>query len=216
MTGNKFDISWIIDTYEHNSTNVADWSITIQCYCPKNAMNNSSGFAGDDLLVLNTSSLQLSVSSCCTLLAVSELQFRWDAIELHSSVLIMRIKRLCEFAGDDIQVWLVHVRRWHHHRLYGSSKEVIASTLINSSLRLLWKNAYQTDLIGIFIYANLIAISNLFFSIRKEELLAINFVACNGILSLFRDEPINKQLPLHFFDLRKFAWIYQHDAILIK
>ena len=45
----------------------------------------------------------------CTLLAVSELQFRWDAIELHSSVLIMRIMRLCEFAGDDIQVSLVHV-----------------------------------------------------------------------------------------------------------
>ena len=90
--------------------NLADRSTTIQCYYPKNAMNNSSGFAGDDLLVLNTSSLQLSVSSCCTLLAVSELQFRWDAIELHSSVLIMRIKRLCEFAGDDVQVSLVHVR----------------------------------------------------------------------------------------------------------
>ena len=73
-------------------------------------MNNYSGFAGDDLLVLNTSSLQLWVSSCCTLLAVSELQFRWDAIELHSSVLILRIKRLCDFAGDDVQVSLVHVR----------------------------------------------------------------------------------------------------------
>ena len=66
--------------------------------------------AGDDLLVLNTSLLQLWVSSCCTLLAVSELQFRWDAIELYSSVLIMRIKRLSEYAGDDVQVSVILVR----------------------------------------------------------------------------------------------------------
>ena len=32
--------------------NLADRSTTIQCYYPKNAMNNSSGFAGNDLLDL--------------------------------------------------------------------------------------------------------------------------------------------------------------------
>ena len=62
--------------------NLANLSFTIQCYLPKNVMKNSSGSAGDDVMVLNTSSLQLSVSesSCCTLLPVSELHSQLDAI----------------------------------------------------------------------------------------------------------------------------------------
>ena len=36
-----------------------DQSTTIQFHYPKNVMNNTSGFAGDDLLVLNASLLQL-------------------------------------------------------------------------------------------------------------------------------------------------------------
>ena len=49
--------------------------MTIQCYYPQNAMKNSSGLAGDDVLVLNTVAAVVSVFSCCTLLLVSKLQF---------------------------------------------------------------------------------------------------------------------------------------------
>ena len=66
-------------------------------------MKNFSGFAGDDVFVRNTSSMQVSecphAAHCCQ-----------SPIELYSFVLKRRIKRLSEFAGDDMQVSVVLVR----------------------------------------------------------------------------------------------------------
>ena len=66
---------------------------------------------------VNYNSVLLSwVSSCCTLLAVSEVQFLWDAIELHSSVLILTIIEnkatfwICRWwVSEDVQVLVVLV-----------------------------------------------------------------------------------------------------------
>jgi hypothetical protein len=52
--------------------------------------------------------------------------------------------------------------------------------------------------------------------IREERLLAVDLVARDNILALWRDQPVNERLGVGHLNMRKFSGVHQYHAVLIE